>query len=101
MSAWRGEHGLTFGQLTTEENSNEIKVVPKLLDMLDVKGDVVTAYAMNCQKEIARNICEKSAEHILAVKRSGRSCVNDIGVLFYNTEYTCYINLCRSAFYYY
>jgi predicted transposase YbfD/YdcC len=45
VSAWAREHGLTLGQLVTEEKSNEITAVPKLLDMLDVKGDVVTADA--------------------------------------------------------
>jgi hypothetical protein len=56
VSAWIGEHGLTPGQLTTEEKSNEIKVVPKLLDIPGVKGDMVTADAMSCQKEIARKM---------------------------------------------
>jgi predicted transcriptional regulator with HTH domain len=61
-SAWIGEHGLTLGQLKTEEKSNEIKAVPKLLAMLDVKGDVVTADAMSCQKEIAKKIREQGAD---------------------------------------
>jgi exo-beta-1,3-glucanase (GH17 family) len=56
VSAWIGKHGLTLGQVTTEEKSNEIKAVPKLLDILDVKGDVVTADAMICQTEIAKKI---------------------------------------------
>jgi hypothetical protein len=43
MSAWVGEYGLTLGQLKTEEKSNEIKAVPKPLEILDVKRDVVTA----------------------------------------------------------
>ncbi|MDR1302225.1 MAG: ISAs1 family transposase [Treponema sp.] len=59
VSAWIGEHGLTLRQLTTEEKSNEIKAVPKLLDILEVSGDVVTADAMSCQKEIAKKIREK------------------------------------------
>jgi hypothetical protein len=56
VSAWIGEHGLTLGQLTREEKSNEIKAVAKLLDSLDAKGDVVTADGMSCQKEIAKKI---------------------------------------------
>jgi predicted transposase YbfD/YdcC len=61
VSAWVGERGLTPGQLKTEEKSNEIKAVPKSLEILDVKGDVVTADAMSCQKEIAEKIREKGA----------------------------------------
>jgi predicted transposase YbfD/YdcC len=40
--------------LTTEEKSNEIKAVAKLMNSLDVKGDVVTAGGMSCQKEIEK-----------------------------------------------
>jgi predicted transposase YbfD/YdcC len=36
---------LTLGELATKEKSNEITAVPELLDMLDIKGDVVTADA--------------------------------------------------------
>jgi hypothetical protein len=39
VSAWIGEHGLTLGQVTTEEKSNEIKAVPKLLDSLELVGE--------------------------------------------------------------
>jgi hypothetical protein len=62
VSAWIGEHGLSSGQLKTGEKSNEIKAVPKLLEILDVQGDVVTADAMSCRKEIAQKIREQGAE---------------------------------------
>jgi hypothetical protein len=75
VSAWVGEHGLTLGQLTTEEKSNEITAVPKLLDRLDIKGDVVTADAMSCQTEIARKIREKEADYILAGMREPKDAV--------------------------
>jgi predicted transposase YbfD/YdcC len=86
VSAWIGEHGLTLGQLTTEEKSNEIKAVPKLLDMLDVKGDVITADAMSCQKEIAKKIREKEAEYVLAVKENQKGLYEDIKDYFEGME---------------
>jgi predicted transposase YbfD/YdcC len=86
VSAWIGEHGLTLGQLTTEEKSNEIKAVPKLLDMLEVKGDVVTADAMSCQKDIARKIREKGADYILAVKENQPTLHEDIKDYFEGME---------------
>jgi hypothetical protein len=64
VSAWVGEHGLTSGQLKTEEKSNEIKAVPKLLEIVDVQGEVVIADAMSCQKEIARKIQEKGTDYM-------------------------------------
>jgi hypothetical protein len=77
VSAWIGEHGLTLGQLTTEEKSNEIKAVPKLSTLLDVKCDVVTADAMSCQKKTAKKIREKGAD-ILSVKENQKRLYEDI-----------------------
>ncbi|MDR1929113.1 MAG: ISAs1 family transposase, partial [Treponema sp.] len=73
VSAWIGEHGLTLGQLVTEEKSNEIKAVPKLLESLAVKGDVISADAMSCQREIVKKIREKEADYILAVKENQKT----------------------------
>jgi predicted transposase YbfD/YdcC len=85
-SAWIGEHGLTLGQLTTEEKSNEIKAAPKLLDMLDVKGDVVTADAMSCQKETVKKIREKGAGYILSVKENQKRLYEDVRDYFEGME---------------
>ncbi|MHB9292853.1 putative ISAs1 family transposase ISPto5 [Hollandina sp. SP2] len=86
VSAWIGEHGLTRGQLTTEEKSNEIKAVPKLLDLLEVKGEVVTADAMSCQKDIAWKIREKGADYILAVQEHQPTLYEDIKDYFEGME---------------
>jgi predicted transposase YbfD/YdcC len=83
VSARVGEHGLTLGQLTTEEKSNETKAVPKLLD---VKGNAVTADAMNCQKEIAKKIREKGARYILSVKENQKGLYEDIKEYFEGME---------------
>lgn len=68
ISAWVGEQGITLGELQVGEKTNEIPQVPELLDLLDIKGDIVTADAMSCQKEIAKKIKEKEADYILALK---------------------------------
>jgi predicted transposase YbfD/YdcC len=70
VSAWVGEKHLTPGELAAGEKSNEITAVPELLDMLDIRGDVVTADAMSCQTEIVKKIREKGADYLLAVKEN-------------------------------
>ena len=57
-----------MGELQVGEKTNEITQVPELLDLLDIKGDIVTADAMSCQKEIAAKIKKKQADYILALK---------------------------------
>ena len=58
VSAWASRARLCLGQVKVEEKSNEITAVPALLKMLDIRGCLVTADAMNCQKATARQITE-------------------------------------------
>lgn len=68
LNAWSVENRLVLGQLAVEEKSNEITAVPQLMDMLDLKGCVVTTDALNCQKTVAQKAVEKKADYVLAVK---------------------------------
>jgi len=68
VSAWANQSSLSLGQIATDEKSNEITAIPKLLNMLDIKGAIVTIDAMGCQKKIAQQIVSREADYILAVK---------------------------------
>lgn len=68
VSAWSSANNLVLGQLKVEEKSNEITAIPKLLDLLDVKGSTVTIDAMGCQVEIADKIRSKQADYVLSLK---------------------------------
>jgi len=68
VSAWAGEEGLMLGQVAVEPGSNEIPTIKKLLDLLELKGTVVTIDAIGCQKEIAAKIVEKKGDYLLALK---------------------------------
>ena len=68
VSAWVKEDGVSFGQIRTEEKSNEITAIPQLLEGLDVEGGTVTIDAMGCQKAIADKIVACKANYVLAVK---------------------------------
>jgi predicted transposase YbfD/YdcC len=68
VSAWVTEHGLSLGQVATDEKSNEITAIPELLERIDVKGALVTIDAMGCQKPIAEQILAAQGDYVLAVK---------------------------------
>jgi predicted transposase YbfD/YdcC len=68
VSAWAAEANLTLGQVEVEGKSNEITAIPQLLELLDVKGALVTIDAMGCQKEIAKKIVARGGDYVLAVK---------------------------------
>jgi predicted transposase YbfD/YdcC len=68
VNAWAGELRVSLGQLAVDEQSNEIPAVRKLLELLDLKGAVVTVDAMHCQKETAQAILNRDADYVLSVK---------------------------------
>jgi predicted transposase YbfD/YdcC len=78
VSAWATEANLTLGQVAVDKKSNEIKAIPKLLELLDLHGALVTIDAMGCQKEIARKIVDRGGDYILTVKANQEKLLADI-----------------------
>jgi len=68
VSAWASECGLVLGQKACDEKSNEIKVIPELLDLLDLEGNIVTTDAMGCQKAIAKQVVENGGDYVFGLK---------------------------------
>lgn len=68
VSAWSCSNQMVLGQVKTEEKSNEITAIPRLLELLQLNGCLVTIDAMGCQKEIAEKIVASEADYMLAVK---------------------------------
>ena len=68
VSAWGCEQRLVLAQIATDAKSNEITAVPKLLEMLSLKGTIVTVDALNCQRDIAQQIVGQGGDYALALK---------------------------------
>ena len=68
VSAWATANHITLGQVVVDDKSNEITAIPKLLQIIELSGCLVTIDAMGCQTEIARVIVEQQADYVLAVK---------------------------------
>lgn len=68
VGAWATANHISLGQVVVDRKSNEITAIPKLLELLDVSGCLVTIDAMGCQAEIAGKIVEGKADYVLAVK---------------------------------
>ncbi|NOT78510.1 MAG: ISAs1 family transposase [Bacteriovoracaceae bacterium] len=68
LNAWSTGASLSLGSMISDGKGNEIKTIPKLLDLLDIKGSLVSTDAMGCQKEIAKKIISKEADYLLALK---------------------------------
>lgn len=68
VSAWSVENQLVLGQVAIEQKSNEITAIPKLLELLNLQGAILSIDAIGCQSEIARQIVAAQADYVLAVK---------------------------------
>lgn len=78
VSAFSAEYGMVLGQLACEEKSNEITAIPKLLEILEIKGCIVTIDAMGTQTDIAKAIVDNGADYILALKENQKTLYNDV-----------------------
>jgi predicted transposase YbfD/YdcC len=68
VSAWATANHISLGQVVVDAKSNEITAIPKLLEILELSGCLVTIDAMGCQTEIAQTIVDAGGDYVLAVK---------------------------------
>jgi predicted transposase YbfD/YdcC len=70
VSAWAVEHGVVLGQVAASGATGELQAIPPLLEMLSLKGRIVTLDALGCQKEIAAQIREKQGNYVASLKKN-------------------------------
>ena len=80
VSAWGCEQRLVLAQIAADSKSNEITAVPKLLEMLTLKGTIVTADALNCQRAIAQQIIDQEGDYALALKGNQATLHQDVAL---------------------
>ena len=78
VSAWGCEQRMVLAQIATDAKSNEITAVPKLLEMLSLKGTIVTTDALNCQRAIAQQIVDQGGDYVLALKGNQGTLHDDV-----------------------
>jgi predicted transposase YbfD/YdcC len=78
VSAWATQCHLSFAQVAVEEKSNEITAIPRLLELLDLRGALVTIDAIGCQKAIVKQIVEGGGDYILPVKENQPHLLEDV-----------------------
>ena len=80
------ENGFCLSQELVANKSNEIKAMPLLIEDLNIKGSIVTAEAMGCQKDIAGLIAKKKAYYVLALKGNHENLHDDVKLYFEDIE---------------
>lgn len=82
VSAFASANKVVLGQLACAEKSNEITAIPALLELIIVKGCIVTIDAMGCQTAIAKEIIRHEADYILAVKDNQKNLHKEVQDMF-------------------
>ena len=78
ITAFVSDLQLVLGQVKTDEKSNEITAIPDLLELFEVKGNIITIDAMGAQKEIAKKIIDRQGDYVLAIKNNHKREREDI-----------------------
>ena len=86
VSAWATANGISLGQCKVDSKTNEITVIPELLEMLAIKGCIVTLDAMGCQTAIAQQIVDQEADYVLAVKGNQKNLKQHIESAFIRAD---------------
>ena len=98
VSAWASEHRLTLAQVAVADKSNEITAIPRLLQLLDVHGALVSIDAMGCQKAIAREIRAGEGDYLLAVKDNQPTLYSDVQLCFATARASGYEGVSHDTF---
>jgi len=82
VSAWATANRLVLGQVKVADKSNEITAIPELLQLLDVRGCLVTIDAAGTQTKIAATILDRQANYLLALKKNQKGLAEDVQTLY-------------------
>lgn len=82
VTAFLADDGVCLAQKAVENKSNEITAVRDLIEMMDIKDRVITADALNCQKETAELIIDNKGDYVLQVKANQKRFYEDIFAMF-------------------
>jgi predicted transposase YbfD/YdcC len=87
VSAWATTNRLVFGQVKTDEKSNEITAIPTLLDKIALEGSIVSIDAMGCQYKIANKIVKKKADYVFSLKGNQGNLHEDVQEYYMDVDF--------------
>ncbi|GHT60216.1 ISAs1 family transposase [Spirochaetia bacterium] len=82
VSAWSKESEVCFGQKSADSKGKEVPMIKALLEVVSVRGQIVTIDAIGTQKEIAEKIRMGKGDYVLAVKDNQKILHEDIREYF-------------------
>jgi predicted transposase YbfD/YdcC len=81
LHAYAAESGILLGFREVDSKTNEISVIPEMLDVIDVEGSIVTLDAMGCQRDICRKIGDAGGDYVIGLKGNQGTLSDDVRLL--------------------
>lgn len=82
VSVWAAEQRLCLAQTSVAAKRNELVALPQVLDLVDVRGSVVSVDAMGCQRAVAATVVARGADYVLALKQNQGELHAQVGAHF-------------------
>jgi predicted transposase YbfD/YdcC len=82
VTAFASEAQLIVGQKAVPAGGSEIGTAREVLRLLDLKGVLVTADALHCQRETAEIILERGGNYLLALKANRPAMLAEVETFF-------------------
>jgi predicted transposase YbfD/YdcC len=82
VNVWATQANLCLGVVACDEDSNEITAIPRLLELLDLEGALVSIDAGGCQKKIAEQIIDQGGDYLMVVKKNQEALYEQIEAYF-------------------
>ena len=82
LNVYSDDYGMCLAQKYISGKTNEIPAAQELLRLMDLKGTIVTADAMNCQKGTAEAVIDGKGDYVLALKGNQTLFYEEVKALF-------------------
>jgi predicted transposase YbfD/YdcC len=101
LNVWSHQHGLCLSSTAVEGKTNEITVLPSLLDtlsLLELAGCIVTVDALNTQREVARALEKHGALYVMSLKENQAKLFEDVVWLFEDAREAGFVGIPHQEF---
>ena len=86
MSIYSHDYGMSIIQDFISEKSNEIPMGPELIKQLNLSSSIITADALNTQKETVKAIVKAKGDYVLALKANQGTIYQEVSEYFHDND---------------
>ena len=85
LNVYSNNLGLCVASEKIEDKTNEITTIPKVLERINVKGNIITWDALNTQKSNIEKVIKLKGDYVVPIKLNQENFYNDL-VLYFNDK---------------